>query len=206
MRSFFHSLRIYRHASNQLMMLWLRRDLQLLAGRDTAVDAGCGRFINRPSFKARRYVGVDNVQENIEYGRRLYPDATGHVGSILTPLPEQGDVVVCTLVLNNKRFPHDRTLEGVGNLIGAVRPGGDLLFTMGQVNAPFEAAVDALLAPCFARVEKRVYGRFNISTYLSYPLAWLMDAFPALRTDPKNRMLYYHAAAKKTGSTHQAQP
>jgi SAM-dependent methyltransferase len=190
--------RIRRHASNQLMMLWLRRDLRSLSGRDTAVDVGCGRFINRPAFKTRQYVGVDNMPSFIEHGRKIYPDARGHVGSVLTPIPEQGEVVVCTLVLNNKRFPHERTVEAVRNLVAAVRPGGDLLFTLGQVNAAYESAVDDILARSFDKVEKRVYGRFNFPTYFSYPLAWLMDVIPRLRVDKDNRMLYIRAMSRRS--------
>lgn len=196
MRFSLSQVRFRRHASNQLMMLWLRRDLLELAGRD-AMDIGCGRFINRPSFKTQNYVGIDNVPEFIQQGCKQFPGTRGYVGSVLSPLPEKSDVVVCTLVLNNKRFPHERTIEAVRNLVAAVRPGGDLLFTMGQVNAAYELNVDEILLSQFDMIEKRVYGRFTYPTYFSYPLAWLMNAVPSLREAKDNRMLYYHASGRR---------
>lgn len=179
------------------MMLWLRRDIARLGRVNVALDAGCGRFINRNLFKTDRYVGLDTTPESIMAGRRIHPDAVGYVGSVLETLPEKADLVVCTLVLNNKRFPHVRTIEAVNNLVAAVRPGGNLLFTMGQVNAPYECSVDKILSDNFATIGKRVYGRFNYPSYFSYPLAWLMDALPSLREAKGNRMLYYHASGRR---------
>ena len=85
----------------------------------------------------------------------------------------------------------NKTIESVKNLVEAVKHKGELIFTLGNVNAPYIDKVERLLNDSFSEVESKTYGRFNESTYFSYILAMLMIIVPKLRLSDNNLMKFY---------------
>lgn len=53
------NFRFRKNSSNQLMMMWFRKDLRRLAHYEVAIDVGCGRFVNRHLFHNKTYIGID---------------------------------------------------------------------------------------------------------------------------------------------------
>ena len=193
----FYYLRINRRPSNQLVNFWLLRDLKSLYYLKTSLDIGCGKFINRRHFKNEIYIGVDENEDFLKLGQSYYPNSNYLCASIIDPLPINGDLVICTLVLNNKKFPYKYTLKAVKNLIKSVNVKGHLIFTIGEINKPFFDEIIKLISESFIKIEKVQYGNFNKPTLLSYPLAYLMYIFPPLRLHKKNSMFYIHAKLRK---------
>jgi len=135
---FLERWRVNRRASNQLMMIWLKRALTRNKHLESAVDVGCGKSINRPYFRNKKYTGVDQKEEFIAQARLRYSNDEFYVADVSRECPPAGDLVVCTLVLNNKRYPREKTLDGVKNLIKAVCKNGTLIFTTGHTNSIYE--------------------------------------------------------------------
>ncbi len=188
--------RINRRPSNQLMMGWLADSLIHFRNLPVAMDVGCGKAINRPWFSNPTYVGVDVNPTFLCKAADKYPADRFLQANLAEEDLPTADLVVCTLVLHNKHYPPERTVDGVRRLIAAVNPGGALLFTTAQVNVPYEDEVTALLTAAFTSAEKRLYGNWNQPSYLSIPLAWLMRRFPPLRTHPRNRMIFHVCAGR----------
>lgn len=57
-------------------------------------------------------------------GQQTYPNDRGYLGSATDSLPKKGDLITCTLVLNNKFFDPTLTTTAVKNPINAVRKNG----------------------------------------------------------------------------------
>ena len=161
-----------------------------------AVDVGCGKAINRRHFFNPSYTGVDFKEEFISIARMLYPKDNFSICNLSEESPPLGDLLVCTLVLNNKHYPKEKTLEGVINLVSSVKPGGVLIFTLAESNYAYEGDVDDYLYRYFSFVRKNKYGRFNSPSYFSFPIAWAMLFFRGLRLDSQNRMSLYICRGK----------
>ena len=191
-------LRLNRRPSNQLMMIWLKKALIDNKHLKTAIDVGCGKSINRKFFKNKRYIGVDFKEKFIENARNYYVNDSFYVVDLAHEVPPAGNLVVCTLVFNNKRYPLQRTLEGLNNLIKAVSKGGSLIFTIGNSNYRYKNKIDKILKENFENIISKKYGNFNIRpTYLSYPISFLMHWFKPLRIDKSNKMYFYSCSRKK---------
>jgi predicted TPR repeat methyltransferase len=179
------------------MMIWLTKILYRYRHLPVAVDVGCGKSINHSCFPNKTYIGADVNETFLEKARERYPMDTFQYADISRQIPPSGDIVVCTLVLHNKHYPADKTIQGVKNLTAAVNVNGVLIFTTSDANTPYEASITPFLAEQFRDVKKHIYGRFNHPSYFSIPLAWLMYIFPPLRIDKNNRMILYECTAKR---------
>lgn len=188
--------RVNRRPSNQLMMIWLKKALANNRHLKSAVDVGCEKSIIRFYFLNETYTGVDFKEEFISEARKLYPCDQFIVADITNELRASGDLIVCTLVFNNKHYPPEKTLEGISGLTEAVHKGGSLIFTTGNANVAYEQQVKEYLSRNFIPLDEKIYGNFNKPTYFSFPLAWLMFLFKTLRENSQNRMVFYICSGK----------
>jgi hypothetical protein len=178
------------------MHVWLRRDAERLKG-SLGIDLGCGKMWNRPLFKTERYIGVDVNQQALAVGLATYPDAIAQC----SPLEdyrssEPADLIICSLVLENKRMPHERTLPVIRHALSLLAPGGAFLFNIGKQNLPYEHEIDDLLSGRFKTVRKSVYGRFRVDAgfeWLSIAAAAILSRWPSLNVPRKDqsRRIYY---------------
>lgn len=190
--------RLNRRPSNQLMMRWLKKALIENKDLSVAVDVGCGKAINRRFFKNDTYIGVDFKEDFIVRAKNTLTDDSFFVHDLANEVPPSGDLVVCTLVLNNKRYPVQKTVDGVKNLITAVRKEGSLVFTIGNSNTRYKTEIDKMLSENFKIITSKQYGKFNKNpTYLSYPISYLMYWFKQFRIDKDNEMYFYSCKKRK---------
>jgi len=192
----FYRLRINRCPSNGLATSWLKKDLIKLKNLETAVDIGCGKFINKRHFRNKFYIGIDSNQEFLKKGQYYHPNTKFYCSSILDEIPIKGDLVVSTLVLTNELFPKEKTLEAVINLIESVKKEGSLIITIGRNNYIFKDQIIKLLDTNFKKFKVKQYGNFNRKTFFSRLLVFLMERIPKLRIDENNKMFYMHAEYK----------
>jgi SAM-dependent methyltransferase len=192
MRIFPRQLRLSLKPSKQLLWLWLWREMAASRGRALGIDAGCGLMQNRMFFDTADYVGIDVDAERQAANQVRYPGVRTVCAEIEQVTDLVGDVVLCVQVMHNRFFATDRTVATVAAMYNMLRPGGMLIFNLGERNMPFEGAVDALLAKKFQRVNKRPYGAFSANeTYLSPLLAALMFLLPPLRLLGGTRKVFY---------------
>ena len=191
-------MQAYKQLSNEVMHTWVAKDAKRLGG-SLGIDLGCGKMYNRPIFRTRRYVGVDQNADALAKGLRKFPDAIAELSGIgeYEP-PEPADLIICTLVLENKAMAPERTVPIIKRALGFLAPGGAFLFNLGRQNLPYEEEVDKLLNENFETVRKSVYGRFGISLGImrwsfAAPFARVLSRYPALNV-PRNqtdRRIYY---------------
>ncbi|MDP6873937.1 MAG: class I SAM-dependent methyltransferase [Alphaproteobacteria bacterium] len=188
-------LRLSLKPSKQLLWLWLWREMRASRGRALGIDAGCGLMQNRMLFETRDYVGIDVDAERLAANKARFPgvrtvcaeiEQAGEAADLV------GDVVLCVQVMHNRFFATERTVATVLAMCEMLRPGGMLIFNLGERNMPFEGEIDALLAQQFTKVKKRPYGAFSANeTYLSPLLAGLMFLLPPLRLLGGARKILY---------------
>tara|TARA_Y100000589_G_scaffold317772_1_gene344309 strand:- start:10332 stop:10946 length:615 start_codon:yes stop_codon:yes gene_type:complete len=193
----YHYLRINRAPSNRLATLWLKKDLYKIRNYHTAIDVGCGKFINRRYFKNKNYVGVDIDEDILKGGLKIYPNTKYFKGSVLNKLPVKGDIIVATLLLTTQSFPVNKTINAINNLIEAVNKEGDLIFTIGRRNYIYKDEIFKVLKNSFYEVKMRQYGNFNKPSILGVLISFAMYLFPKLRINSKNKMFYCVAKNKK---------
>lgn len=178
--------------SKQLLWLWLWREMRASRGRALGIDAGCGLMQNRMLFETGDYVGIDVDQSRLDANQARYPGVRTVCAEIEQVKDLQGDVVLCVQVMHNRYFATERTVPTIRAMCDMLRPGGLLIFNLGERNMPYEAEVDALLRARFGQVRKRPYGAFsNTETYLSPVLAALMYLLPPLRLLGGARKILY---------------
>ena len=159
---------------------------------------GCGSGINFLSNQYwNTYTGVDY---EIHRKKVLKLPRSQFISSTLPNIQGiDADIVVCTLVLNNKRFNPEYTVRSVENLIMLTRKDGFLFMTLGAVNMAYFENVKKILLANFETVKFTRYGGLNIDAgVLSYPLAWLQLLFPYLRRSSTNPMYYIECSKKST--------
>ena len=185
-------LRLSLKPSKQLLWLWLWREMRASRGRDLGIDAGCGLMQNRMLFETNDYVGIDVDAERLEANRQRYPGVRTICAEIETATALRGDVVLCVQVMHNRFFATERTVPTIAAMAAMLRPGGMLIFNLGERNMPYEEEVDAFLRANFTAVKKRPYGAFSAQeTYLSPVLAGLMYLLPPLRLLGDARKILY---------------
>ncbi|MDP7546717.1 MAG: class I SAM-dependent methyltransferase [Alphaproteobacteria bacterium] len=178
--------------SKQLLWLWLWREMRASRGREVGIDAGCGLMQNYRLFETRDYVAIDVDQSRLDANRARYPGVRTICAEIEHVKDLRGDVVLCVQVMHNRFFATERTLPTIRAMCQMLRPGGLLIFNLGERNMPYEAEVDALLRERFTSVSKRSYGALsNNETYLSPLLAGLMYLLPPLRLLGGARKILY---------------
>ena len=154
-------LRLSLKPSKQLLWLWLWREMRASRGRDLGIDAGCGLMQNRMLFETNDYVGIDVDAERLEANRQRYPGVRTICAEIETATALRGDVVLCVQVMHNRFFATERTVPTIAAMAAMLRPGGMLIFNLGERNMPYEGEVDAFLRANFTAVKKRPYGAFS---------------------------------------------
>ena len=152
-------LRLSLKPSKQLLWLWL--EMRASQGRDLGIDAGCGLMQNRMLFETDDYVGIDVDAERLEANRQRYPGVRTVCAEIETATALRGDVVLCVQVMHNRFFATERTVPTIAAMAAMLRPGGMLIFNLGERNMPYEEEVDAFLRANFTAVKKRPYGAFS---------------------------------------------
>ncbi len=184
-------LRLSLKPSKQLLWLWLWREMQASRGREVGIDAGCGLMQNRMLFETKDYVGIDVDAARLQANEAKYPG----VRTVCAEIEQAdivGDVVLCVQVMHNRFFATERTVPTVRAMCDMLRPGGMLIFNLGERNMPFETEIDALLATRFTKVKKRAYGALSArETYLSPILAVAMYLLPPLRLIGGARKILY---------------
>ena len=184
-------LRLSLKPSKQLLWLWLWREMRASRGREVGIDAGCGLMQNRMLFETRDYVGIDVDAARLQANEAKYPG----VRTVCAEIEQAdivGDVVLCVQVMHNRFFATERTVPTVRAMCDMLRPGGMLIFNLGERNMPFEAEIDALLAARLTKVKKRSYGAHSArETYLSPILAVAMYLLPPLRLIGGARKVLY---------------
>jgi SAM-dependent methyltransferase len=166
--------------------------MRLSKGMEIGIDAGCGRMENKHLFQTGRYVGIDVDTDRLAEAHRKHPDAQFINSRIEDAGNVSGDMVLCVQVMHNRFFKVENTLAAVSALVKIVRPNGALIFNFGRLNFPYEAEIDAILAPAFASVKKRKYGAFSANqTVLAPLLALAMFVIPALRKGRGFHKIYY---------------
>ena len=193
----FHYLRVKRAPSNRLATLWLKKDLSKIREYSTAVDVGCGKFINKRYFKNKNYIGIDINEDILKGGLRIYPDTKYCCGTVLKKLAFNGDIVVATLLLTTEIFPVDKTISAINNLVEAVNNNGSLIFTIGKRNYIYKDQILKVLNDNFHKIDIRQYGNFNKPSFLGFFIAYFMYLFPKLRINDENKMFYCIAKYKK---------
>ncbi|MBT3370208.1 MAG: class I SAM-dependent methyltransferase [Rhodospirillaceae bacterium] len=188
-------LRLSLKPSKQLLWLWLWREMRASRGREVGIDAGCGLMQNRMLFETRDYVGIDVDPARQAANQAEYPGVRA-VCAEIEQAQEQagltGDVVLCVQVMHNRYFATERTVPTVRAMCDMLRPGGILIFNLGERNMPFEDEIDTLLAARFTKVKKRAYGALSArETYLSPILAAAMYLLPPLRLIGGARKVLY---------------
>ncbi|MBT3533007.1 MAG: class I SAM-dependent methyltransferase [Rhodospirillaceae bacterium] len=185
-------LRLSLKPSKQLLWLWLWWEMRASRGRAVGIDAGCGLMQNRMFFDTDDYVGIDVDQERQDANQARFPGVRTVCAEIEQATDLTGDVVLCVQVMHNRFFTTERTVPTIAAMCGMLRPGGMLIFNLGQRNMPFEGEIDALLREKFATVKKRPYGALSDrETYLSPLLAGLMFLLPPLRLLGGARKIFY---------------
>jgi hypothetical protein len=185
-------LRLSLKPAKQLLWLFLWRDMRQSKGMEIGIDAGCGRMENKHLFQTKRYVGIDVDAERLAEAHREHSDAQVINGPIEDAGDVVGDMVLCVQVMHNRFFKVENTLAAVAALVKMVRPNGALIFNFGRPSFPYEAQVDALLAPAFASVTKRKYGALSANQTVFAPLlALAMFVIPALRKGRGFHKTYY---------------
>ena len=177
--------------SKQLLWLWLWREMRASRGREVGIDAGCGLMQNRMLFETRDYVGIDVDQARQAANESKYPGVRA-VCAEIENADVVGDVVLCVQVMHNRYFATERTVSTVRAMCDMLRPGGMLIFNLGERNMPFVDEIDTLLAARFTKVKKRSYGALSArETYFSPILAAAMYLLPPLRLiDGARKVLY----------------
>jgi len=185
-------LRLSLKPSKQLLWLWLWREMRASRGRAVGIDAGCGLMQNRMFFETDDYVGIDVDQERLDANKVRFPGVRTICAEIEKATDLSGDVVLCVQVMHNRFFATERTVPTIAAMCRMLRPGGMLIFNLGERNIPFESEIDALLRENFTMVQKRPYGAFSENeTYLSPLLAGLMYLLPPLRLLGGARKIFY---------------
>jgi hypothetical protein len=185
-------LRLSLKPAKQLLWLFLWRDMRQSKGMEIGIDAGCGRMENKHLFQTKRYVGIDVDAERLAEAHREHSDAQVINGPIEDAGDVVGDMVLCVQVMHNRFFKVENTLAAVTSLVKMVRPNGALIFNFGRPSFPYEAQVDALLAPAFRSVKKRKYGALSANQTVFAPLlALAMFAVPGLRRGRGFHKTYY---------------
>ena len=62
----FFYLRINRRPSNRLATIWLKKDLYKFRNLETALDVGCGKFLNKRHFINKNYIGIDLILKTMK--------------------------------------------------------------------------------------------------------------------------------------------
>lgn len=185
-------LRLSLRPSKQLLWLWLWRDMRASRGKHLGIDAGCGLMQNQMLFETKEYVGIDVDPARLEINQKRYPGVRTICSEIEHVAGLMGDVVLCVQVMHNRHFDTDRTVPTIAAMCDMLRPGGMLIFNLGERNLSDEVEVDLLLQENFTRVKKRPYGAFTANeTYLSPILAGLMYLLPPLRVLGGARKILY---------------
>ena len=185
-------LRLSLKPSKQLLWLWRWREMRASRGRAGGIDAGCGLMQNRMFFETDDYVGIDVDQERLDANKVRFPGVRTICAEIEKATDLSGDVVLCVQVMHNRFFATERTVPTIAAMCRMLRPGGMLIFNLGERNIPFESEIDALLRDNFTKVQKRPYGAFSENeTYLSPLLAGLMYLLPPLRLLGGARKIFY---------------
>jgi SAM-dependent methyltransferase len=184
-------LRLSLKPSKQLLWLWLWREMRASRGRGVGIDAGCGLMQNRMLFETKDYVGIDVDPARQAANQAKYPG----VRTVCAEIEQAdivGDVVLCVQVMHNRFFATERTVPAVQAMCDMLRPGGMLIFNLGERNMPYEAEIDTLLAARFTKVKKRSYGALSSrETYFSPIFAAAMYLLPPLRLIGGARKVLY---------------
>lgn len=195
------SIRLGKRPAKSLFFMWAKKDLRRLKPVKTALDLACGAMYFRPFLPARRYIGVDVLQERLDAGRQRHPDVETICGKIedLTP-GVTADIVICFETFGiNSWFDNTATMHCVEKMIRATNKGGTALLNLGPAAARWHEPVVDRFRKSFAAVAVKRYGRWSFETnpLVSYALAWLMRLVPKLRTDGSSPRIYIRAEHRR---------
>jgi hypothetical protein len=170
----------------QLFWLWLQPILKESARYEAGLDVACGWMKMRRHIKTRTYRGIDFNPERIAKGLSKNPGAVGVVRRIEDMDDEDvGDYVFCVQTIAINRFFGKTDIEtaflAIDKIIRATKPGGMLVFNVGEGMRPAIPEVVQRLKAEFDEVECRHYGRGQNPR----PLAWSLLLARAMFVVPR---------------------
>lgn len=189
------------HIHTEVMHIWLTEDMAKVSG-DIGLDVGAGPLVNRPLFNTKHYIAVEPNARSAETGRNRFPDAEIHVCRIEDYEPEKPvDLAIACTVIGNKHFDPESVMPTIERVTRWLAPGGTFFFDVRPRVISYEPQVDEFVSGAFAKVDKRVYGRFDWTAppfitaragrILSKRAAWNVPP------DPARRRLYYACFGKR---------
>ena len=160
--------RISSKPGKTLLWLWLKKDLSTMKGR-VGVDLAGGSMLNKMFFRTEKYISVDINQVKLDEGLRKHPEAEAVNSPIMDYLDnltnERPDVLVCVQTMGtNQFFDHSETYLTVEKMYDALRPGGEMIFNVGDFGVDLdvmERKLSELLKGRFKSVKSRFYGAFH---------------------------------------------
>ena len=187
-------IRIGVTASKTLLFLWLKYDLKSIDG-ELGIDLAGGSMMNKKFFMTKKYIFVDLDKQKLDRGVRNFPDALPVNDKIENFIKsynrEKPNLLVCTQTMGiNSKFNHDHTLILIKMIYDLLKPGGSMVFNVGNVGvnlSSIEKELGKLFSRKFKYIKINSYGFMNKTIkkpnpYFQFFLANLMNIIPPLRT------------------------